>query len=220
MNSFDVLFNNIIAQTRAAFDGMEARVWAYDAVRPWPAAEGALSFGAAAPALEIGGSVRRGVNYLCATGDETAAVGDEILLYGPDLGELRGEAPYGRITLVKLAGSELEERQLFNAMMDTDVMKHRVSPEGFTVAYAEGGRYEIAKISRAALDRGVSFANIGASYIQRYKSAPHVVAVTQIFVTDPAFDYAAAEALGARVQKAMMALRAHSSLPRRPEPKA
>lgn len=219
MENFDDLFNDIIAKTRASFDGLTARRWEYGAVHPWPAADGADLLGGVDSALELGGSLRRGVNYLCATADESQEIKDEILLYGPDLGEIRGEAPYGRITIVKLHGGGLDERQTFNAMLDTDVLKHRVAPQGFAVDYAEAGRFEIVRVSREAMKQGVSLANIGASYIERYGTAPHVAAVTEIFITDPAYDFAAAEALGARMQKTMMALRAHSTLPRRPEPK-
>lgn len=217
MENFDVLFNDIIAKTRATFDGLTPRRWEYDAVHPWPAAVEANLLGGSDNALALGGSLRRGVNYLCATADGRQEIRDEILLYGPDLREIQGEAPYGRITIIKLHGDTLDERQTFNAILDTDVLKHRVAPQGFAVDYAEGARFEIVRVSREALKQGISLANIGASYIERYRTAPHVAAVTEIFITDPAYDFAAAEALGARTQKTMIALRAHSTLPRRPE---
>ena len=70
------------------------------------------------------------------------------------------------------------------------------------------------------MQKGISLANIGACYARHYKRDPHVEAVTEIFVTDPAYDFSRAEAMGGKVQKAMITMRAHSTVPRRPEKKA
>lgn len=214
MGIFDGQFDDIMQKTRDSFAGMEPRAWAAAEAEPWPDAAGANIMGGFDAALEMGGSLLRGASFLCATTNPDADIDDRVVLYGPDLGELGARSPYGRITLMKLRGEGLGERDMFNAMLDLDISKHRVDPAGFAISYPEASRYEAVKVSRGALRDGVSFANIGASYIRRYKLDSRVLAVTEIFVTDPAYDYEAAEELGRRVQKTMVAMRAHSIMPR------
>ena len=215
MGTFDALFKYIIDETLKSFEGMDGRAWEYAQLQPWPGSEGGnILRGGGNTVLEMGGSLRHGAHYLCATTDENADVADRVMLYGPDLSELRGEAPYGRISIVKLCGDGMDDRQIFNAMLDLDVSKHRVDPDGFAVGYQEAARYETVKVDADALRKGLSLANIGACYIERYKMDKRVLAVTEIFVTEPAYDFAAAEERGRRVQKAMVTMRAHSMMPR------
>ena len=212
MGKFDVLFNDIITQTRASLPSNGGEHREYSSLTAWPQAE--LCLGGGDAALELGGSLHGNASFLCATTDENAEITDWVELYGKDLGDMRDSSPYARITLVKLCGDGMGEREVFNAMLDLDISRHKVDPEGFAINYEQAARYEAAKVSRAALDRGISLFSIGACYIEHYKKDPRVRAVTEIFVTDPDFDYAAAEALGRRVQKAMVTMRAYGIAPR------
>ena len=214
MEKFDPLFNGLIEETNKLLTGMERREWTGGELRPWPQAEGPNLISREDVALEIGGSLAGGANYTVATADKSCGdMTDRVLLYGPDMGSLRGGAPLGRISILHIDDEGLEGRQVFNLMQDADLVKHHVQPAGYTVDFNQADKYEIAHISKKALAGGISFARVGASYIARFRENPRVQGVTEIFITDPAFDFSAALRLADKVKTTMVAMRVNSMHP-------
>ena len=61
----------------------------------------------------------------------------------------------------------------------------RMSPESYR---------EQVRLSRQAIRKGISFRQVGNSYIKAYKQDENVLNATVIFITAPGFDYAAMKA--------------------------
>ena len=61
-------------------------------------------------AYELGGSSKPAVNFICVTTSAQLVEQDEILVFGPDLTELRGDSAYARIALLRVGGHRVRRR--------------------------------------------------------------------------------------------------------------
>lgn len=213
MERFNKRFNDLTDKFLETIKEFTPKIFAYDPAIAQPD----MAFGSIAdPAdirLRIGGATERGVNYVSAITDPAYALKTEIWLIGPDLNELSSGAPYGRVTLVKIDDTDFTSRQLYNYLVDLTLVKQKVRPRGFSVDYIEAARFERVSVSGKELDQGLRFANIGASYIRKFLEKERVSAVTEIFLTDPAYDFDAAEALKQKENGQVLAVRANTLKP-------
>ena len=85
-------------------------------------------------AYELGGSSKPAVNFTCVTTSAQLVEQDEILVFGPDLTELRGDSAYARIALLRVGDIESDDEddteQAFRAIQDMDFVKYHVFPKG------------------------------------------------------------------------------------------
>lgn len=72
-----------------------------------------------------------------------------------------------------------------------DFVKYRVFPKGYMIRTSSESSREQVRISREALQKGVSFRRIGCDFIRQYKKNPSILAVKMLFITAPDADYAA-----------------------------
>lgn len=210
MEQYDRLFAKIIEKTDALFEGMTPTVWKYDESAVLKNSNEVILN---KQGIRIGGKLVGGVNYTIPTCDKSLGIEDQIVLYGPDLNEVKDTAPYGRITYLLLNDEGLEEIQLFNTILDLHNSKHHVKPEGMFVDNAEAGKFEEMFLSDALRNKGISFLELGSSYIAEQKKNPRVLGVRQVFITDPAFDFDEANRIRRANQTYLIAMRAHSVMP-------
>ena len=80
-------------------------------------------------AFELGGGNKPAVNFTCVTTSPTLIPKDEILVFGPDLGELKGDCAYARVALLRVGDIESDDEedteQAFRAIQDMDFVKYR-----------------------------------------------------------------------------------------------
>jgi hypothetical protein len=213
MERFNKRFNELTDKFLKTLESFTPTVFAYDPAKAQPDMEFGSMADPADIRLRIGGGTERGVNYVSVVTDPAYALKTEIWLIGPDLNALSSGAPYGRVTLVKMDDTDFTSRQLYNYLVDLTLVKQKVRPTGFNVDYIEAARFERASVSGKELDRGLRFANIGASYIRKFLEKDRVTAVTEIFITDPAYDFDAAEALKQKENGQFLAVRANTLRP-------
>lgn len=148
-------------------------------------------------AYELGGGSRAAVNFTCVTTSASLVERDEIVVYGPDLGELKADSDYVRITLLRVGDIESDDEddteQAFRAIQNMDFVKYRVFPKGYMIRTSSESNREQVRVSRDAIRQGVSFERIGDDFIRQYKQDPNVLAVKLIFITAPDADYAGAK---------------------------
>ena len=161
-------------------------------------------------AFELGGSGKNAVNFTCVTSSPRLVERDEVLVYGPDLGELRGDSDYLRISLLRVGDIESDEEddteQAFRAIQALDFVKYKIFPRGFMLRTSSDSDREQVRVSRQAIREGISFARIGAGYIRQYRQDPNVLAAKVIFVTAKDADYAAARKCARDVKAITMSL--------------
>ncbi|MBE5863077.1 MAG: hypothetical protein E7295_09540 [Lachnospiraceae bacterium] len=170
---------------------------------------------AGSPANSAGGEETEGQAPVKeqTSAEEPMAVKDQIVVYGPDLQELQGNVSYARICEILVRGQEekegLEESlksadikreadlereadsgRTLKLLQDLDFVKFHVYGKGFMMRTSGQSAREPVRVSKKALQDGISFERMGNTFISHYKKNPNVLAVRVSFITAEGFDYA------------------------------
>ena len=189
------LFNGLIKETMGLLDHGSPKEWAYRSGSEWRdlgQSELVLQKDAA---FELGASGKGSANYVLFTSSPELVDRDRVLLYGPDLKEIRGDVDFARIVLLRVGVLDDDNEQVYRILKDIEFAKYHVYPEGYMVRMSPENYREQVRVSKQAIRHGISFQSIGASYIKAYKSDPNVLNATVIFLTAPGFDYKAMKEL-------------------------
>ena len=180
------LYDSIITEARSLLRGAEPRRWGYDEALAWrDVGESELVMQRDA-AFELGGGGCPSANFTCVTSSEALVSADEILLYGRDLGELRGDVSFARLAFLLADGLGADDETAYQAIRDMEFVKYHVFPEGYMVRISSESNREQVRVSKAAIARGADFRRIGTAYIRGYRKDPHVRRVQVVFITDNA----------------------------------
>ena len=189
------LYNSLIKESNSLLEKGSPRVWEYrpgDAWKDIGSSELVLQKDAA---FELGAMGKGSANYVLFTSSPELVDKDQILLYGADLGEIKGEVDFARIVLLRVGLIDGDDEAVYRTLKDIEFAKYHVYPEGYMVRMSPESYREQVRVSKQALKKGISFKNIGANYITAYKKDPNVLNATVIFVTAPGFDYGAMKKL-------------------------
>ena len=189
------LYNSLIKESNSLLGKGRPRVWEYSPGDAWKdigSSELVLQKDAA---YELGAMGKGSANYVLFTSSPELVDKDQILLYGADLGEIKGEVDFARIVLLRVGLIDGDDEAVYRTLKDIEFAKYHVYPEGYMVRMSPESYREQVRVSKQALKKGVSFKNIGANYITAYKKDPNVLNATVIFVTAPGYDYGAMKKL-------------------------
>ncbi len=137
-------------------------------------------------------------------GEESVSVKDQILVYGPDLPEIQGDVSYARICEVLVRDSKEKEKieqsmdsadleresdsgRTLKLLQDLDFVKFHVYGKGFMMRTSGQSAREPVRVSKKALQDGITFERMGNTFISHYKKNPNVLAVRVSFITAGAF---------------------------------
>lgn len=185
------LYNTLIRDTRVLLEKGAPKSWPYDGRGAWTDLGQSEFILQKDAAYELGASGKGSANYVLFTSNEELVNRDQVLLYGPDLREIKGDVDFARIVLLRVGVLDDDDEQVYRTLKDIELAKYRVYPEGYMVRISPESYREQVRVSKQALRRSVSFQAIGDSYIKAYKKDANVLNATVIFVTAPGFDYAA-----------------------------
>lgn len=188
------LYNSLIKDTRTRLEGLSAKVWDYSPADCWidtGASELVLQRDAA---YEMGALGKGSANYVLFTSSSELVNRDQVILYGPDMGQLKGDCDFARIVLLRVGVLDDDDEAVYRTLKDIEFAKYHVYPEGYMVRMSPESSREQVRVSKKALARGISFRSVGASYVAEYKKDANVLNATVIFITDPKADYAALQA--------------------------
>lgn len=187
------LYNSIIEKVNGHLGSTVPKKYAYNPDKTWEDVGGNQLIMMKESAYDLGGDNKPAVNYACITSDDYVTE-DEIWVYGKDLNEINGSVSFARIVLVKvdsLKGEGEEDTEpLFRAIQDIDFVKYHVYPKGYMIRSSSDSFREQVRVSKDAVRKGISFEQVGNSYIKEYKKNPNVLAVRVIFATVDDADYA------------------------------
>ena len=189
------LYNSLIKESNSLLDKGSPRGWEYrpgDAWKDIGSSELVLQKDAA---FELGAMGKGSANYVLFTSSPELVDKDQILLYGSDLSEIKGDVDFARIVLLRVGLIDGDDEAVYRTLKDIEFAKYHVYPEGYMVRMSPESYREQVRVSKQALKKGISFKNIGANYITAYKKDPNVLNATVIFVTAPGYDYGAMKKL-------------------------
>ena len=188
------LYNSLIKESNSLLEKGSPRVWEYrpgDAWKDIGSSELVLQKDAA---YELGAMGKGSANYVLFTSSPELVDKDQILLYGADLGEIKGEVDFARIVLLRVGLIDGDDEAVYRTLKDIEFAKYHVYPEGYMVRMSPESSREQVRVSKKALGKGISFRSVGASDVAEYKKDANVLNATVIFITDPKADYAALQA--------------------------
>ena len=188
------LYNSLIKDTLGHLEGLNAKVWDYSPADCWAdtgASELVLQRDAA---YEMGALGKGSANYVLFTSSSELVDKDQVILYGPDMGQIKGDCDFARIVLLRVGVLDDDDEAVYRTLKDIEFAKYHVYPEGYMVRMSPESSREQVRVSKKALARGISFRSVGASYVAEYKKDANVLNATVIFITDPRADYASLQA--------------------------
>lgn len=151
-------------------------------------------------AYELGGGGKPGAQAVLFA--DLAEHRSETLLYGPDLSDIAGDAPFGHFTVVEL--KETDEAALSTERLKTvGFTVFQLYPAGYHIRISPAACREQVRVAKAALQKEppLSFIHVGNSLIKAFLRQPDVNSVQTIFLTDPGIDYKTLSVLAAKAKK-------------------
>ncbi len=135
-----------------------------------------------------------GTGFNLVTSKETA---DGIVVIGDDLVQIKENRAFARISIVQIDDVG-DEQKAYNLIKKIDYVKYHTFPDGYMMRSTSRSHKEAVRVSKNALEDGISFQKVGSLLIEKYKENPAVKGVKIIFITDTRADFAAVEALAAK----------------------
>ena len=188
------LYNSLINDTRAQLEGLSAKVWDYSPADCWRDVGSSELVLQRDAAYEMGAMGKGSANYVLFTSSNELVNKDQVILYGPDMGQIKGDCDFARIVLLRVGVLDDDDEAVYRTLKDIEFAKYHVYPEGYMVRMSPESSREQIRVSKKALAKGISFRSVGASYVAEYKKDANVLNATVIFITDPKADYAALQA--------------------------
>ena len=188
------LYNSLINDTHAQLEGLSAKVWDYSPADCWTDVGSSELVLQRDAAYEMGAMGKGSANYVLFTSSSELVDKDQVILYGPDMGQIKGDCDFARIVLLRVGVLDDDDEAVYRTLKDIEFAKYHVYPEGYMVRMSPESSREQIRVSKKALAKGISFRSVGASYVAEYKKDANVLNATVIFITDPKADYASLQA--------------------------
>ena len=128
------------------------------------------------------------------TSDE---VQDEIILAGDNLGDIKENRKFARITVVGIEDGA-DEQKAYNLIKKIDYVKYHTFPDGYMMRSTSRSHKEAVRVSKSAIKDGIDFASVGSLLIRKYKEIPAVKGVRVIFITHTDADYSETEKIATK----------------------
>ena len=112
------LFNSLIHDTRVLLEKGSPKVWDYSERDCWTdigSSELVLQKDAA---YELGAAGKGSANYVLFSSSPELVDKDQVLLYGPDLKEIRGDVDFARIVLLRVGVLDDDDEQVYRILKD------------------------------------------------------------------------------------------------------
>lgn len=189
------LYNSLIKDTNAQLENLSPRVWDYAPADCWKDTGSSELVLQRDAAYELGAMGKGSANYVLFTSNSELVNKDQVILYGPDMQDIKSDCDFARVVLLRVGVLDDDDEAVYRTLKDIEFAKYHVYPEGYMVRMSPENSREQVRVSKQALKKGISFKSVGASYVTEYKKDANVLNATVIFVTDPKADYAALQAM-------------------------
>ena len=179
-------FDSLIKQALELTQGLAEVNYDYDADKAWKDAGGNQVILQRDTAFEISGT---GFNLITSS-----PVKDGITVIGDDLGDIKDNRKFTRVTLVQIEEPE-QQQKTYNLIRKIEYVKYHYFPDGYMIRTSSRAHKEAVRVSKDSLKKGISFSGVGNLLIGKYKENPAVKGVRVIFITSPEADHKTFEAM-------------------------
>jgi len=183
------IYDQLINETKELLVGYSQIFWEYREGNAWEENDTSELILARDTSYELGGHGKCAVGLSCVTSDDSLVEDDKIVLIGPDINLINSDTSFARIALVKTKKLSDDDDEVYKAIREIDFVKYHVFPKGYMMRVSTDDLREQVRLSKLAVNKGISFRNIGNNFIRKYKENPNIEKVCIIFITDPNFDY-------------------------------
>ncbi len=183
-----ILYDGVIRNTEEILSRTEPARYPFDRTRVWKDRGESELIMKRDAAFELGGASCPSVNYMCVT-TSGFVTEDEVLVYGPDLPDIREEnVPFARIVVLETEdlGEAEDEEKAFAAIRNLEFVRYHVYPAGYMVRVSSQSNEEQVRVSKRVAAAGIRFSYVGGTYIRKFRETGLVKHVRVIFVTDRA----------------------------------
>ncbi len=191
------LYQAVIDRLEALLDAHpERREYPYDAKRCWPETERFELVLGKDSAYELGASGKGAANYTCVCGDDPRWKTSRTIVIGKDLQEIRTDNSYARLVILEAeeglfgdTSAPNDSEKAFRILQKLDFIKYHVFAKGFMIRTSAENFREQVRVEKKALKLGMSFEQLGNTFLKHYLEADGVKSACVIFLSDPAIDY-------------------------------
>ncbi len=158
-------------------------------------------------AYELGGGMNEAVSSIAFTTSDKYVDSDGVYLIGDDLSDITEDISYARFTLIRLNESyirtiqEKNKEALYSVLRAVDYVRYHNYPKGYMMRISSVKEREPVRVSREALEKGMTFSHIGSEMINAYKKRKEVEAVQIYFVTSKTADYGLLRSVAHRLEQ-------------------
>ena len=187
------LYDEIITNWNGMLQGCQVRSLPVESDVTWPDVGKDNMILRSDMAYELGGSSASipALGGTAITDDADLVPGDEILLVGPDLSEIKEDVPYARLAIARVRGEEMGEgNTLYNAIRNIEYVRYHVNPKGFMMRVSAMHERESVRVSKEAIASGLDFQTVGNMMLRSFHRNVKVEAVKIVFITTSDFPYA------------------------------
>ena len=133
-------------------------------------------------AFELGIRSQPSTCYQAVTSSKELLPEDKILLYGPDLPEIKKNVPFTRITWIQIDPIE-DQDNAYQRIKKLEFAKFKIIPEGYMMLSSSMDQKEQVRVSKKAMKKALDFATVGNLMIQKYKEEFQAKHVQILFIT-------------------------------------
>ncbi len=147
-------------------------------------------------AVYLGGKGNPSLAGLFSSYDSPLLNSSGVYLLGRDIPELKGEASYAKLVLIKIKeGSFPSKESLFQGLRRVDSARYKLNGQGYAIRLSPLQGKEEIRVSIDAKKKGLSLAHVGYALLEKYLALPFVEEAKVIFITQEGFDYASLSSL-------------------------
>lgn len=147
-------------------------------------------------AYELGSGNLPAVGMTLVTDEESLVKEDSLYLIGDDLSEIKSDRAFARIALLRMEPGVLKEGDaLYKAIRELEYTRYHFYPEGFMMRVSASKSKESVRVSKEALENGLTFEKTGSQMIEAFHEHPGVLAVSLFYITDEQFAFEKLRAL-------------------------
>jgi len=156
-------------------------------------------------AIELGHPQTESLAFLMWSNSPDKVSDGRITIIGPELRELAyGKAPFGKIILMGTHG--FTEENAYDRFQELDMIRIRICLPGYMLRAVPQQNREWSRISKQALQEGLSLKMLANELVREYRKLEYVDAVEVIFITSSANDIRQFRPTGEKVSQIIKAM--------------